>query len=197
MGAAGTADAGSGDDAGDDAANDGAGNDDAAKAADDGPPETYDLKMPDDIELDAELVAEATPLFKDAGLSNDQANKLVPLAIKVQERLLKTQADNFEALSADWAKSAMADAEIGGRNWPQTEVLVAKALDTFGAPAGSEFRKLLDQTRLGNHPEMIRMFRTIGEKLGEDDFVRSDKGTQTKPAREEVMYPNDVPKKQE
>jgi len=174
-------------------------------------PEAYELKVTSkddegkdvEVEIDTELLAEATPIFKDLKLSNEQANALAPLALKVQERFAAQQADAHEALKTDWAKEVKADPDIGGKNWKETEALVARALDTFGAPsqlddAGNEtnpFRKLLNDTGLGNHPVMVRMFREIGDKVGEGgECVRGDKGAQHKPDRLQVLYPEDVPK---
>jgi hypothetical protein len=57
-------------------------------------PEAYELKITTqdadgkdvDVEIDPVLIEEATPILKDVGLTNEQANKLAPLAVKVQER---------------------------------------------------------------------------------------------------------------
>lgn len=208
LGGAGS-DAGDGDDsAGSEGAGEG-GDDGEGKA--DGPPEAYDLKVTTagedgaevEVPIDTELLAEATPVLKEIGLTNDQANKLAPLVVKVQERVLKAQADDFTALKAGWAKQVQDDPEIGGKNWAETEALAAKALDTFGAPSvkdadgneTNEFRALLNETGLGNHPVLVRMFRQIGEKVGEDsDIVRTDVVPQAKLSRAEILYPNDVPK---
>lgn len=184
---------------------DGAAKDNAdPESAADGPPEAYELAplkitgadgAEVEIAIDTALLEVATPIFKEAGLSNEQANQLAPLAIKVQERVIATQAEDFAALRADWAKEARADKEIGGKNWTETENLAAKALDTFGAPEGSDFRKLLTESGFGDHPEMIRMFRRIGEKVGEDKPVEtSTTGPKGKPDRVRELYPNDPPK---
>jgi hypothetical protein len=206
LGAAKT-DAGDGDgDAGKDADADGdkdAGDGDDKAAASDGPPETYELNVTVKdaegkdvpVEIDQALLAEATPVLKELNLTNDQANKVAALVPKVTERMLTRQADEFSALRADWAKEARADKEIGGSNWKETETLAAKALDTFGATEGSEFRKLLNESGFGDHPEMIRMFRRIGEKLGEDPLTPSASGGKAeKPDRVRTLYPNDLPK---
>ena len=160
-------------------------------------PEKYELTVPEGFEVNDEMLAEADPIFRDLKLDNDQANKLMPLAGKFAERLFAQQQEAFDQQATDWAKAAKADAEIGGKNWSETETLVAKALDKFGAAKGTDFRTLLDDTKLGNHPEMIRIFRKIGAALGEDgDLARSDAGAPVSKPREEVMYPEDVPKKE-
>lgn len=158
-------------------------------------PEKYELTAPEGTEIDERILAEADPVFRELGLNNDQANKLMPLAGKFAEKLQQASLDAHLAMAADWAKKAQADKEIGGKNWGETEAAVARALDKFGAPEGSPFRKLLDDTKLGNHPEMIRMFAKIGKAIGEDgDFVRADGGAAIKPDRLAALYPDDVPK---
>jgi hypothetical protein len=175
-----------------------------------GPPEAYDLKVTTkgedgadvEVEIDKALLTEATPVLKELGLTNDQANKLAPLAINIQERMLAAQADNFTALKTEWAKEAKADPEIGGKNWPETEAFAARALDTFGAASvkdkdgneTNEFRILLNDTGLGNHPVMLKMFRLIGEKVGEDSTFARSEAAKSKKDRTEILYPDDVRK---
>jgi hypothetical protein len=57
-------------------------------------PEAYELKITTqdaegkdvDVEIDTALLTEATPILKELNLTNEQANKLAPLAVKVQEK---------------------------------------------------------------------------------------------------------------
>lgn len=182
------------------------------EAAASGPPETYDLKVTtkgedgSDVEvpIDTVILEKATPLLKELGLTNEQANKLAPLAIDIQQRVATQQADEFKAMKADWAKQAKEDSEIGGAKFNETLALSAKVLDAFGAKSEkndkgeeqNEFRALLNDTGLGNHPVMLKMFRSIGEQLGEDShLIRGDAMPQSKKSREEILYPDDVPTK--
>lgn len=147
------------------------------------------------VEIDSALLEAATPVLKDLGLTNEQANKVAGLVPQIQQRLFQQQADEFATTKTQWAKDAAADEEIGGKNWKESQTFAAKALDHFGAPKDSEFRKLLDDTGLGNHPEMIRIFRKVGAALGEETtFAQGDAKIQKK-SREEELYPDDVPKK--
>mgnify|MGYP000700477353 CR=1 FL=1 len=63
-----------------------------------------------------------------------------------------------------------------------------KALDTFGTP---EFRTLLNESGLGNHPEMIRMMFRAGKAISEDKFVPAGSGS-PKGAKDaaNALYPN-------
>jgi hypothetical protein len=121
---------------------------------------------------------------------------------EIQTAAVKQMNDEFAKVRADWAKEAQNDPEIGGKNWAETQRLAAKALDHFGARSeivdGEEtnpFRKLLNESGMGNHPVFIRMFRDIGEASSEDGtFVRNNHATEQKLSREQKNYPEDQPK---
>jgi hypothetical protein len=143
--------------------------------------------LPEGYEVDHTLLREATPVFRSLGLTNDQANRLVPLAAKVQERLIDSLNDEFAATKAEWAELAKKDPEIGGAKWKQTERLLGVALDAAGVGPKSEFTRLMNESGLGNHPAIIRGLRSIGEAL-------TRKGTSSgrhKPDRTEILYPDD------
>lgn len=164
-----------------------------------GPPETYELKAPDGIPFDDEAFKLAEPVLRELNLDNDQAQKLVDVYAAATAKAAETANANIlsevTAQRKAWADEAKADPVIGGANWEATQTLAAKALDGLGYPKGSSFRSFLTESGLGNHPEMIRAFRTVGERMGEDsDFVRGDGGAQVKLPREAVLYPNDVRK---
>lgn len=199
-----------GDDAGSD--NQDSGDDKAGDA--DGPPETYDLKVTvkdaegkdQAVEIDPALLTVATPILKDLKLTNEQANKVAALVPEIQSRMVEQQNDEFAKVRADWAKDAadgQKNPDIGGKNWKSTISLAGKAMDQFVGPSEkddkgvekNEFRALLNETGLGEHPAMIRAFRKIGEALSEDGSLpRGEQATVRKP-REEELYPDDVPKK--
>jgi len=200
----GAGDGGEGGEAKGDGSEAGAGGDGEAAGA----PEVYDLKLTSiekgedgkdvetSVDMDKVLVEKASPILKELKLNNEQANKLVALVPEVQARLVEQQTEAHGLMKAQWAKDAEADKDIGGKNWKETQQLAAKALDHYGAVEGSEFRKLLDDTGLGNHPVMISMFRKIGLAVKEDDKLERDTtNPQGKKDRLETLYPDDVPKK--
>lgn len=207
--AAATTGDGTGDGKGADAETGKDGKDDAGK---DAPvvPEKYELNVTvkdaegrdQAVEIDPVLLEAATPILKDLGLNNEQANKVAALVPRVQERILQQQADEFTATKADWAKQLKADPELGGRNWKETETLVAKALDRYAGGAEknadgtykSEFRQLLVDSGFANHPEAARLLRAVGADIAEDKFAEGH-GKVIKQSREEVLFPDDVPKK--
>lgn len=163
----------------------------AAKAAE--VPEAYELTAPEGLTLDADMVTEATPVFKELGLSNEQASKLMPVAAKFAERIAEQlNAQIASQVAADrkaWLDTSKADPEIGGKNWDKSLVEGARALDALGFPKGSPFRALLDSSGLGNHAEMIRAWAKVGKAIGEDGtFVRSDQGNGAQKSHAQVLY---------
>lgn len=155
-------------------------------------PETYELTA-EGIELDAAAIEAATPVFKELNLSNEQASKLMPVADKFREQVagatLQQLVDAGAVQKAGWLKETRDHPEIGGGNLEQTLHLAGKAFDHFGIAEGSDFRNLLTETGFGNHPDMVRIMRGVGEMLSEDGFPRSGAGeTKSDPLTD--MYPN-------
>lgn len=141
----------------------------ASPKAAQGVPEAYKLEAPEGLTIAPEHVELATPVFRELGLSNEAANKLMPVAAKFAESVVaqvdRESADAFSGWKRDLIRQAQADPEIGGANWKDSINSAAQALETLGAPAGSPLRKLLDETGVGDHPEMIRVFARAGRLL--------------------------------
>lgn len=173
---------------------------------DNGVPEAYELKpftvgegeTAKTIEIDSGLLETITPGLKEAGVTQPMLDKLAPSVVPaIQEQVIKAQTDEFAKVRADWAKEVQSDPEIGGKNLPETQRLAAKALDHYTGPADdkNEFRKLLNESGLGNHPVMVRFCRAVGADLSEDGtFVRNTNEQPANKSREERLYPEDQPK---
>lgn len=159
-------------------------------------PEAYELAAPEGFEkLDEETVAAATPVFKELGLSNEQANKLVPIAGEFAKKIVAQRDQQLigEIMQQrkGWLETAKADTEIGGAKWDESIQAAGRAFDRLGFPKDSPLRVALNESGFGNHPEMIRFAAKVGNAIGEDsDFVRGDAGAGVKPkTAEEVFWP--------
>lgn len=141
-------------------------------------PETYDLKAPEGSSFDVEAFKVAEPVLRDLNLTNDQAQKLVDVYPKLMESAANAAnqrtISEISAVRADWAKGTQADPELGGVNFEQTKAMAAKAMDRL--EVGEDFRTFLNDTGLGNHPEMIRMLSRAGKAFSEDGFERGGQG---------------------
>lgn len=173
--------------------------DDAAKEAeevrlatvpDDG---KYDLKMPDGVELNADLLAAISPDLAALALSNGQAQQLANTFIAAQQAANVKAAEAWATTLNGWVETAKADPEIGGAKWDATVKNATRAIGKFGSP---ELREYLEHSGGGNHAEMIRAWAKVGAAIGEDNPAVGDPaGKPTATAdKAAVLYPNDLPK---
>ena len=140
-----------------------------AAAALTGAPDKYDFKFADGMDLPAAVVTEFSVVAKELGLSQDAAQKIMgTLAPKMAEANIAA----IESYRADLIKQSKADKEIGGEKLTENLAVAKKAIDTFGTP---ELRALLNQSGMGDHPEVIRAFYKIGLAISEDKFVQGGK----------------------
>jgi hypothetical protein len=132
-------------------------------------PEKYDFKAFDG-KVDPAVLSKVSAYAKETGLTQDQAAKMVgDLAPAVAEAQKANQAKAI----ANWEQAAKADKEFGGEKLQENLAVAKKALETFGTP---ELTKMLNDTGLGNHPEIIRAFFRAGQKISSGTFVPSGQG---------------------
>lgn len=169
----------------------------AAKPETLGAPEKYELKAPDGMEFDAEAFGEVEPVLRELDLSPAAAQKLVdayagkviPLLQKrAEEGAVKAADERNAAYRKELADQSRADPEIGGAKFDETVDRVARVWQQFGIPAGSGFRQLLDDSGLGNHPDMLRFLSRVGAAVSEGGFVRGDGTGGGRKADVDVFY---------
>lgn len=163
------------------------------EAKTDGPPEKYEFTMPEGVELDAALAEQVEPVFRDIGLSQDQANKLTSAFAEYRVSEAQRQSEAYAQQVEDWGKAARDDKEYGGTNFGESAKMAQQAISTYGSP---ELKTLL-QEGLGNHPELIRFCVRVGKAMAEDSGVTP--GTKT-PASKDAKailfdHPTSQPKR--
>lgn len=152
------------------------------KATDPAAPESYDLKMPEGVELDQAAAAEFTAIAKELKLDQAAAQKLADVGAKMAQRQVEAHAKLVES----WVEQVKTDKEIGGDRFEENLGIARKALEAFGTPA---LRDVLNATGIGNHPEVIRAFYKVGKAISEDRFVAgAPKGGTDDPAKK--LFPN-------
>lgn len=148
-------------------------------------PEKYEIKF-GDKEADPEALAAFTPIAKELGLTNDQAQKLASFHNEQMTTLLgqqtKVQTEAWANLQKTWVSEARADAEYGhlagGKTFDENGALIAKGLATFGT-AG--LNKALIDSGMGNHPEVARFFYRVGKAVSEDTIRVGNAGNSGAP----------------
>ena len=123
------------------------------------------LVVPDTEEY-AEAAAEFEAVARELNMPQDEAQALVQrMAPKLQQRFAAQQTELMARASSEWAESAKADKEIGGDALPESMAAAKRALKHLGTP---ELASLLEDSRLGNHPEVLRFMARAGKALGPD-----------------------------
>ena len=130
------------------------------------PPDTYaDFAMPEGVEVDSALLEQALPLFKELGLTQEQAQTLVDFQAGQVQAGSEKAADDFNQMMTQWQTDARNDSEFGGDKFEENTAIARAAVDKFGTPA---LKELLVNHGVGNHPEMIRFMLNVGKLTLED-----------------------------
>lgn len=139
-----------------------------------GAPEKYEFTPPEGKEFDAEVIGQFSDIAKELNLSQEAAQKLVEtMGPKIAER----QMAQIEMVRNEWAQQAQTDKEYGGEKLQENLAVAKKALDSFGTP---ELRALLNESGLGNNPEVIRFMFRAGKAISEDTYVGNSTGAANK-----------------
>lgn len=146
-----------------------------------GAPEKYEFAPIDGVTVSDGVISEFSTVAKELGMTQEAAQKVLS---KMAPALQASQAAQIEAIRGDWANKSTADTEFGGEKLQENLSVAKKALDTFGTP---ELRALLNESGLGNHPEIIRAFYRAGKAISEDKFVGGASGA---PRTAKSFYPN-------
>lgn len=136
-------------------------------------PDKYEFKVAEGLELDQALVEQFTPVAKELGLSNEQAQKLVDLYGSQIQAQHKAAVEAWHGQISAWGASVKADKEIGGENLQPAIRAAESVLEKFGTP---ELKAILGAPSaenpkgmgLGNHPEVMRVLVRIGKEFNED-----------------------------
>lgn len=141
-----------------------------------GAPEKYeDFKLPEGITLQEESLKEATAVFKEFGISQEGAQKLVDFHVKAvteaNEGPLKTWQDQQTA----WRKEVADDPQLGPR-LPEIKTNYSRMLDGLGDPAlSTAFKEMVEFTGAGNNPTFIRMMDKISSHFSEGKPLQGGK----------------------
>ena len=150
-----------------------------------GAPEKYEFQAPEGTEaFDPQVLDAFSAVAKDLNLPQDQAQQILD---KMTPVIQARQVEQLQAAHDQWIQDAKADQEFGGEKLQENMAIAKKALDTFGSP---ELRTLLNQSGLGNHPELIRAFYRAGKAISEDRFVTSGQANAAAGADAKRLYPN-------
>ena len=142
-----------------------------------GAPEKYEFndKVADAPEvLDPEVLTAFGEVAKELDLPQEAAQKVLD---KVAPVIQARQAEQVEKARIEWAEESQSDEEFGGESFASNIEVAKSALNAFGT---DPFKQLLQESGLGNHPEVIRFMYRAGKAISEDSYVGNSLGANAK-----------------
>ena len=153
-------------------------------------PESYDFKLAEGVELDKATLDLFAPVFKELGLDNSKAQKLVdtyvPVIQGMEERIKQDSINDYKEIVKGWKADTLKQL---GEDSDKKMAVCARAINKFG---DDNFRAALDQTGLGNHPDFVKFMIKVGETVTEDpltDPVNTNMPGQTDQGKLNLLYP--------
>lgn len=143
-------------------------------------PADYELTLPEGFSADDETTAAFKALAAENGFSRETAQKLVDL----QTGLMARHGQRQTEITSQWARESRADKEFGGAAFDRSVGEARAALKAFASP---ELRAFLNDSGLGNHPELIRAFVRVGRAMAEDGRVAAGRAPGRDPLAK--LYP--------
>ena len=129
-----------------------------------GAPEVYEFKAAEGQTFDPEFVKSYSEVARELNLTQEAAQTMID---KVGPVLAQQQQAQIAQVRNDWAEASKVDAEFGGAKFNENLAIAKQSIDKFATP---EFKQMLDDTGLGNHPEWIRYCYRVSKAFSPDNF---------------------------
>lgn len=168
-------------------------------------PDAYDFKAPDGYTIDTKLVETVTPIFKEMGLNQEQAQKLFDVHANALIEAAKAPQATYEQTRAKWQADTLADPDIkaatidGKIGIEAVKVDIGRALTALNdAKLVSDFRAAMDLTGAGDNPACIKTLWRLAQHIsegrpvaGKGPSTEGQKGPNDRPATgARALYPN-------
>lgn len=145
------------------------------------------LTLPEGVTLDPQMMEAFTPLAKD--LPQESAQAFIDLHVQGLQSVAQAVADDFATKAQDtrdgWLKAVREDGELAK---PENQKLAASFLTRFGA--SDDLRQALNETGMGNHPELVRLFLKAARSISEDNPLDTGGAADAPKSLAERLYPN-------
>lgn len=151
-------------------------------------PEDYDFKLPEGYEVDENLVNHFKEWCHESDLSQEQAasifdkynNELVNMNERVRRMGEEAKEETNKLFHGKW-----------GKNYDLNMELIRRGMIQFGGP---EFKRFMDTSGLGNHPQMIDFMLNVSRAIAEGVFIEGEKEPghipYQAPEKEKPLFPS-------
>lgn len=164
-----------------------------------------DFKAPEGYQIDPEVLKEALPVFKDLGLTQDQAQKLVDIQIQRDLAIAKARDDTYSALRSEWQGKVKSDPELakaatdGKVGLDAVKLDIGRAIAVLPPALQTDFRDAMNLTGAGDHPAFVKAMWQLSKLIGPGTAVKGNgpsphgQANPDKPAAvsaAKALYPN-------
>lgn len=165
-------------------------------------PEKYaDYTLPEGFTFDPESKGKADAIFKDLGLSQESAQKLVDFYIAQTTEAFNQPFEAYKEMTDGWRTESESHPDLRGKLGPGQEVNVriSKALDSLGdSQLVNDFKSLMNITGAGNNQAFIRVIDRFAQRLTEGTNVAGNgpskagqsESKQAPPSTAAALWPN-------
>ena len=147
-------------------------------------PIEYKFELPEGVSMADETLEGLKTLAGDLKLDQEGADKVKDLGVAMLKKWETAQSEALEAMRTEWADASKSDKEIGGAKFDENLAGAKAAMDKFATP---ELTAFLNESGLGNHPEMIRLFWKLNNQISDDALVSGNPAPQSK-TRAEILF---------
>jgi len=147
------------------------------------------------LKVDGEVNDELFVSFKDIAqkyeISPEAAQEILNLQDKMmpsEEEIAAFRQQAVTEQAETWLGQLKALPDLGGKNFEASKAQASKVMQL----ASPELRQYLNETGLGNHPEIFKFIHTISTKMSEASMINTGHvpaGGGQRKANHEVFYP--------
>lgn len=169
----------------------GDGGDAGKPKGDTGAPETYsEFKVPEGMSIEAGQLEQFSPVAKELGLTQEQAQKLIDL----QTGMTQQQAEKFEETIKTWQDEVKADKEFGGTKVDESIQAVREMINRAVSKEDAKaLWSMFKDTGYGSYPPLFRLMSKLARSTSEDSFSgpgqKGDTPGSSEQAFHDEMYP--------
>ena len=132
--------------------------------------EEYKYNLSEDQKVDTEALKNFSSQAHKLGLLPTQAQGVV----SYYNEMIGKQLADAESVSTSQREKAMTELKTEWGQAYDQKLQKANTVVSSVFPKGIMSMNLEDGTKFGDHPEVIKAFAALGEKMGEDDIIKSD-----------------------
>lgn len=159
-----------------------------------GPPEKYaDYTLPEGYKPDLGAIEQANTVFKELGLTQAQAQKLIDIQASREVSSQKSAETAIAAQREAWDTELKSDPEIGSR-LDQTKSEIGKVMQQMPEGLRTSLQAQMDATGMGNNPALVKAFAWFAKQINEPAAHVQGSGPaalpKARPPAASAMYPN-------